>query len=250
MKMSVNMSCCRPGAISCPGYRYQQYVIFLILALLTHLSLVATFVVTENQVYDGITLRMKEEFASYESHNVNNSGSIVSGFLMAAAASAKFSVIERSISTRHRNILLHSQLINIIILWWHMLSRFLRITLKAPIECCKVIEPEVETGCPNKFTRTNSYFFDGCESNLRQYLHGHIPVIVYASLCVVPLDSLDIEKRSEYSSLIVTGSTFTRCFFNMPVNSYYTTPKIDAGVWLKKYVNFNYISDHSIRSLF
>ncbi|KAG5441552.1 hypothetical protein CSKR_111400 [Clonorchis sinensis] len=237
MKMSVNMSCCRPGAISCPGYRYQQYVIFLILALLTHLSLVATFVVTENQVYDGITLRMKEEFASYESHNVNNSGSIVSGFLMAALHCCGFRSGEEYMNSTLfiRNSRYHG---------YHLKS------LKAPIECCKVIEPEVETGCPNKFTRTNSYFFDGCESNLKQYLHGHIPVIVYASLCVVPLDSLDIEKRSEYCSLIVTGSTFTRCFFNMPVNSYYTTPKIDAGVWLKKYVNFNYISDHSIRSLF
>ncbi|TGZ60849.1 hypothetical protein CRM22_008305 [Opisthorchis felineus] len=60
--------------------------------------------------------------------------------------------------------------------------------LKAPIECCKVIEPDVKSGCPNEFTRTNSYFFDGCESNLRQYLHKHIPVIVYTSLCVLPLE--------------------------------------------------------------
>ncbi|KER22461.1 hypothetical protein T265_09440 [Opisthorchis viverrini] len=69
--------------------------------------------------------------------------------------------------------------------------------LKAPIECCKMIEPDLKSGCPNQFIRTNSYFFNGCESNLRQYLHEHIPVIVYASLSVLPLDALDVARAPE-----------------------------------------------------
>ncbi|OON17123.1 hypothetical protein X801_07044, partial [Opisthorchis viverrini] len=197
---------------------------------------------------------MKKEFASYESHKANNSGSIVSGFLMTAVSWKRplfglwfDSVAHEKISGNVGSYLIvETPTINLIRPEGHTslqgnvkdvpsmtqsgksltvmggaeqmfvfetfftnvptlvnftrailvesllcfaISIFVYVAaLKAPIECCKMIEPDLKSGCPNQFTRTNSYFFNGCESNLRQYLHEHIPVIVYASLSVLPLD--------------------------------------------------------------